>query len=311
MMKEPDEKNKDESVISEAYQMISNELPSAELDKNILWQARQAADKTNEGVIAEPNNRAERRIKPKSAWFKWQWGGGLAASVLIISTIWMTENPEQELSHFPQAVPLSIETTPLEAEDMSANRTAMVDVMADTNMKQSALLQDVAMEKTPARLNSASIELADTQSLELQTKLPSNEETQNEPVQLERIVAEVKANRLNETNVGQYKETELNPALSSTQAFAAASDFKSGALKPDVELDESLKAVKRYQRVLYNTEIQNAEDEKRLTQELSTAQQKLIELIQSKKQQQPDWIIEAKYLEALTQDQAKQLLGED
>ena len=67
---------------SELYQHLETDKPSAQTDEAILNFAKQRV------VSLQPKQRTP---------FRWYHGGGIAASILILSVVWLTYTTEQEL----------------------------------------------------------------------------------------------------------------------------------------------------------------------------------------------------------------------
>jgi hypothetical protein len=74
--------SKDDPKISQHYHIGATEGPSSLIDQKILEQAKATLLETDEAVNPAYH------IRPK-AWRKWQWSGSIAASVLLVSLLFM------------------------------------------------------------------------------------------------------------------------------------------------------------------------------------------------------------------------------
>jgi hypothetical protein len=247
-----------------------------------------------------------------------------------MSVVWLSNNPEKELALIPEG------QTPAVLMVEPANLApSFVEVASEEGVKQTTLLSDASDTQSQTRFAKVSqtLEEAKTEELgaiRLQTSDVSVEETENATQSLDELLAQVKDNRRREAKVDTQREAEfiesrplllkeVDPeSVDKSQLYSSLnnslttseSDVRLGNLGIDIELEKLLRRVTQFQRALYNTEIQNAEDEKVINTQMTNAQMMLIRLINSKKQQSPDWVIDAKYLDVLTQEQRKQLLEE-
>ncbi len=319
-----------EQDLSKLYQKVSNEMPSSELDKNILWQAKQFTESRRLDSEGGDSSHVPKQKKETRFWFKWQWGGSVAASAILMSVVWLSNNPEKELALIPEG------QTPAVLMVEPANLApSFVEVASEEGVKQTTLLSDASDTQSQTRFAKVSqtLEEAKTEELgaiRLQTSDVSVEETENATQSLDELLAQVKDNRRREAKVDTQREAEfiesrplllkeVDPeSVDKSQLYSSLnnslttseSDVRLGNLGIDIELEKLLRRVTQFQRALYNTEIQNAEDEKAINTQMTNAQMMLIRLINSKKQQSPDWVIDAKYLDVLTPEQRQQLLGE-
>jgi hypothetical protein len=295
--------------LSRLYQKVSDELPSSELDKNILWQAKQAAERQQLNKDSDVDKRSYRQSKESRFWFKWQWGGSVAASALLLSVIWFANTPDQAFTPTPDNEPLVL------LDAASSADMALSDITGDDMVAQTALSHDAMKTSTQARFSSAPEErVADTvlESEVLETyatnSLVKRESTPPKPesLMLDSVASSVRSSEVNELKT--KPDTVVSRHLTAADSAIASREFKPKVLIADVELDALAQKAKRFQRGLYNTEIQNAEDEKALMEKLTMSQNRLMSLIVLRKQQTPNWEVPKKYLDVLTPEQRKQLL---
>ena len=118
----------EQGKITELYQSLKVEQPSPQVDQSILAQARLQV-KSHSNEVGKSTPTATHHNKATKNWRQWQWPVSVAASVLLVSVIFI--NQYQFFTASQQIYP---EATPAEVETFSAPRSTQV--MADSAKAQ-------------------------------------------------------------------------------------------------------------------------------------------------------------------------------
>ena len=332
MNKPSDINDKENADLSAFYQNVSRELPSSELDSTILSQAKQA---TKNKKLALPSNADSAPTSPNQqthSWRKWQWPAGLAASLVLVSVLWFKSSDEPEGLAFPDASTIELANAPsqpslasdslvsepvqqqtihtfdvaIEAEKADALQRSSL-VVENGAQGQQAAIQDSVEEIAAAGLASTASKVGIDTPIGLQLQSDTSDTVDNLPQSADALLAKVKANRENEASKAEQTEAEVSHTPRQALSMTTMTQQRPAERNLDAELEAAWAEIQHYQRALYTTEIQNAEDENALIKKMNNTQQILIKLIQYRQQQQSDWEVPLKYLEVLTPDQRKTL----
>lgn len=108
---EPNDPNISDLSISRIYQESATEMPGASIDQKILNLAKQ-------NLRSKPNTKT-----PNFSSRKWQWPISIAASVMLVSVIFIHNQPvflepvESTVSEFNQTSDISLNTSNLDSQD--------------------------------------------------------------------------------------------------------------------------------------------------------------------------------------------------
>lgn len=144
----------DQLKISDLYQSLKHEQPPEAIDQAILILAKQAGNTTEQSIKSAQFAEKHQTSKTKSNWRRWQWPLSIAASVMLISVIFINQ--------YASFLPNSTVFSPEEAREFMVNSAPISAPSAE--QKKGLLRKDAGLEK-PATASSAAHNYAEKQAL--------------------------------------------------------------------------------------------------------------------------------------------------
>ena len=188
----------------------------------------------------------------------------------------------------------------LPADDSFSSKMTKADLMADAAVAQELVSAQEAKDNLNAsKMQSIADELVAANTL-AESEVSESLEREQEVTAVDSIIQLEKVEKIQVTG-SRIRRVEEN------EKEAQTPDLYLDDVKLDAEVEGLVQQAKRLQRVLYNTEIQNPEDEKRLNSQLVDLQTQLSEVLVNRKQLTPEWEVLPRYLEVLTPDQQQAL----
>ena len=274
-----------QAKISKLYQGLKVEEPSSQLDKSILAQAKLQL----ESQASKGGKHASQNTIAKSTWRRWQWPTSVAASVLLLSLIFIDQyaffTDNQKI--YPDVAPINVEAfsapTPLQSEAEIENR-ARENTENDMDMVQvmgQKLVKDSLANNKQSELQHAQ-QFATARRAAPQAKVPM----------------ETAATKENQIHIANIEIARLQNELKVKQAELALFENKQLALMTDkalAELNES------------GSSIANAAAKRQdLEFQVNQLQAQLFMQMHNKLAIQPDWQAEQGSLDLLSPQQQAQ-----
>ncbi|TDF34854.1 hypothetical protein EYS14_20935 [Alteromonadaceae bacterium M269] len=193
-----------------------------------------------------------------------------------------------------------IQPAVLPADNSFSSKMTKADLMADAAVAQELVSAQEAKDNLNAsKMQSIADELVAANTL-AESEVSESLEREQEVTAVDSIIQLEKVEKIQVTG-SRIRRVEEN------EKEAQTPDLYLDDVKLDAEVEGLVQQTKRLQRVLYNTEIQNPEDEKRLISQLVDLQTQLSEVLVNRKQLTPEWEVLPRYLEVLTPDQQQAL----
>ena len=258
----------EQSSISTIYQSLKVEEPSAQIDDNILAQAK---------LQIESQLHKEEKItsiKTRSSWRKWQWPVSVAASALFVSLIFVGQYEFFSANHavYPDAEQTEIEAFKLEKPAQSMHDKA-------SSMQLDAEQAEVTVQVMGQRL-------AKEQAQQFVTEQQAVQQTR-------KLMA---APNQEPSYIVSAQIAQLQHELTAKFDLLIAVNNKQKDLFTDSVLAELTEA---------NSSVTNAEKHE-LQEQITVLQSELIKQMQNKLKIQPDWQVPQALLDLLSPAQQAQ-----
>ena len=276
MNNEFDSRATEHDKISQLYHSLKQELPSPQVDQSILARAKLQGSPAKS---ANPTKTASER-KTASTWRQWQWPVSIAASVLLVSVIFIEQYPmlTDTQATYPEAVPLEIE-----AFNVPAPPPPLPDNTA-------TMQQDGKSEQRARPAASATPNIAEQQSAYLAAKREVQQQTEAASLQRQQV-ARIKPADINIGITSQIKY--LQNELASKQAVLATINKK----RAKILLDGTFAHQSETSVSLTLAEQQELE------QQIADLQSQLIKQMGNKQRLEPDWQVPPSLLNLLSAEQ--------
>jgi len=150
------DKNEDQRIVSKLYRASAKNEPSQATDTAVLNMAKQQSAKTQDAMHQKSASSPSKR---SSFYFKWQYSGSVAASVLLISFLFVIHAPEDF-----EAIPSSEVQSDMYVPDPAELRIRATEV-AERESQNKALRRADELNERSSRHMSASKIRVETPSL--------------------------------------------------------------------------------------------------------------------------------------------------
>jgi hypothetical protein len=258
----------EQSSISKLYQSLKVEEPSAQIDENILTQAKlQLESQVHKGGKVSS-------IKTRRSWRKWQWPVSVAASALFISLIFVGQYKFFSVNHtvYPDA-----EQVDIEAFEMARPAQSMSDKAGSTQLD--AEQEQVTVQVMGQRIAKEQAQLYATEQQVTQQTRKLMAAPNQEP-----------------SHIVSAQIAQLQHELNTKLVLLTAVNNKQKDLFTDSVLAELKEA---------NSSVTNAEKHE-LQEQITLLQIALIEQMQNKLKIQPQWQAPQALLDLLSPAQQAQ-----
>ncbi|KXI30844.1 hypothetical protein [Paraglaciecola hydrolytica] len=295
MTNEVEQLHPEQGKISELYQSLKVEQPSSQVDQSILAQARlQVKPQTSE--VRKSTQTATHHNRASKNWRQWQWPVSVAASVLLVSVIFINQyqffTASQQL--YPEAMPTEIEafSAPQSTQVMADSATSQE---FNTNRIESAH-QAASEKEAMSVLRSAQFDAVQSEQQKAK-KAQSKMQTLAEQ-QITTQMAPAPEKALNQLVTAQIEQ--LQNKLVATYALLAHSRKKQATL-----FDDQQRAQLSDTHGSNMDSITHAEKQE-LELQVSDLQTKLLQQMHNKLAMQADWQAPQDLVDLLTEQQQAQ-----
>ena len=289
----------DADKISDLYQTLKQELPSVQVEQNILALAKKRCK-----AVSQPAVMQSTLPLKKGHWQRWQWPVSVAASALLVSVIFIDQYPMFTTNQtiYPEAVPVEVEAfsvappPPVTPDSVS---TLQLDAAS-----QQAVGQAVSEQPTQAQQNNdllaakhkaqqrASAEMSQRQKQSQQQQALQKTAMQQIPqLDITTKIARSGPADLNQAITSQieYLQTEL----SKKQAMLAAMNTVQPTLLEERESD----------LLLQNSDTSNQTEQQALAQQINDLQNQLIKQMHNRRRLETNWQAPPSLLNLLSAEQ--------